>query len=190
MSQTSALRISGGEHRGRRVPLPRNTELRPTSEKARQAFFDILGPSIEGAAFLDLFAGTGVFAMEALSRGASKAVAVESSRRAAEQIRKTSETIGLPVEIVVADVYRSASRLEQSGPFDVVYADPPYGDDRWEQILSLGDSTLLAANGLVALEHWTALTDQIPSGAGTLTRYRVARYGTVAISLYERETTE
>ncbi|MGK2856954.1 MAG: RsmD family RNA methyltransferase, partial [Thermoanaerobaculia bacterium] len=74
----SSVRISGGTLRGRKVQLPRG-ELRPTSSRAREAYFNVIAPSIEGARFLDLFSGTGVFSLEAASRGAASIVAVDSS---------------------------------------------------------------------------------------------------------------
>lgn len=189
MSPAPGLRISGGEHRGRRIPLPRNHELRPTSEKARQAFFDVIGPAIEGSKFLDVFSGTGVFAMEALSRGAASAVAVEISRRAAEQISATAKAIGLPLVTIQGDIYRSASRLAQEAPFDFIYADPPYGDERWSELLTILGGGILAQDGVLALEHWTTVTDKLPESGGSLRRTRTARYGTVAISFYEYDVT-
>lgn len=189
MSPSGGLRITGGEHRGRKIPLPKNHELRPTSEKARQAFFDIIGPAIEDASFLDLFAGTGVFAMEALSRGATRAVAVESSRRAADQIRASVTTLGLPLTVILADVYRSTEKLRSAGEFDIVYADPPYGDTRWQELLGV-ISPVLAPDGVAALEHWVTNIDDLPAASQNLERYRVVKYGTVAISLFRKAPTQ
>src|SRR5512132_123847 len=73
------IRVTAGTLRGRRVPVPKD-DVRPTSERARQAFFNIVGPRINGARFLDLFAGSGIFSFEAISRGAKESVAVDSSR--------------------------------------------------------------------------------------------------------------
>lgn len=185
MTAPGALRITGGEHRGRRIGLPRAHDFRPTSEKARQAYFDIIGPSIQDARFLDLFAGTGIFAMEALSRGAAEAVAVESYRKAAEQIRNTASTIGLALTVLSADVYRSAGAIEEKGPFDLVYADPPYGDVRWGDLLEIV-ARVISDSAIVAIEHWVANAGELPEALHGLVRYRTARYGTVAISLYER----
>ena len=185
MSPTPGLRISGGEHRGRRIPLPRHHELRPTSERARQAFFDVIGPDIRDATFLDLFAGTGVFAIEALSRGASRAVAVELARRAADHMKETAEKIGVPLTVIHGDIYRIASTVAAEGPFDIVYADPPYGDDRWNDLLTLIGAGILAPRGVLALEHWTTVSESVPERGGGLRRTRTARYGTVGISFYE-----
>jgi len=81
----ATLRVTAGTLRGRRIPVPAG-DVRPTSERARQAFFNIVGERIEGARFLDLFAGSGIFAFEAVSRGAESATAVERDRRAVEAI--------------------------------------------------------------------------------------------------------
>jgi 16S rRNA (guanine966-N2)-methyltransferase len=89
----STLRITAGSLRGRRVPVPKG-DVRPTSERARQAYFNIIGDRIEGARFLDLFAGSGIFSFEALSRGAASATAVD---RNTEQIAKTAAELGVKI---------------------------------------------------------------------------------------------
>ena len=83
-----SLRVTGGTLRGRRVPVPAG-EVRPTSERARQAYFNIVSDRIAGARFLDLFAGSGIFSLEALSRGAAAAIAVEQSQRQCAAIEQT-----------------------------------------------------------------------------------------------------
>src|SRR5687768_12694660 len=107
----ATVRISGGEHRGRRVQLPKQHELRPTSDKARQAFFNIAGPRIIDANFLDLFSGTGIFSFEAISRGAAHAVAVEKSRKAAHHIKTTAEAMEMPVAVICDDAFTAMRRL-------------------------------------------------------------------------------
>ena len=86
----ASLRVTAGALRGRRVPLPAG-DLRPTSERARQAFFNIVGKQVEGARFLDLFAGSGIFSFEAISRGAASSLAIDSSRRNCEAITKLAK---------------------------------------------------------------------------------------------------
>ena len=81
------LRVTAGSLRGRRVPVPPG-DVSPTSERARQAYFNISGPRIAGARFLDLFAGSGIFSFEAVSRGAASATAIDQSRRNCETIAR------------------------------------------------------------------------------------------------------
>lgn len=180
----ATVRITGGEHRGRRVQLPKHHELRPTSDKARQAYFNIIGPRVEGATFLDLFAGTGIFSFEALSRGAARAVAIDKSRSAAEQITATAELIGVRVDVICDDVFKALKRLGSS-PFDLVYADPPYDFPRYDELVEkIGTHVPLAAEAVVAVEHRSART---PAAAGVLRKTRTAEYGSVAFTLFEKE---
>jgi 16S rRNA (guanine966-N2)-methyltransferase len=118
----SALRVAGGELRGRRLTAPRRG-VRPTSERVREAIFSILG-DVSGARVLDLYCGTGALGIEAISRGAASATLVDRGARAA---RRNVEQLGIGdrVEVVRADVTRFLRRAEP-GSFDLVLCDPPY----------------------------------------------------------------
>ena len=124
------MRISAGEHRGRRLQSPKGSKTRPTSDLLRQALFNVLGPRIQGASVLDLFAGTGALGLEALSRGAATASFVENDRRAVESLRANLATLKLTARsrVLVGDVFSKLGRLQQAGErFDCVFLDPPYG---------------------------------------------------------------
>src|SRR5882724_6402280 len=99
----NTLRVTSGTLRGRRVPVPPR-ETRPTSERARMAFFNIAGPRIDGAQFLDLFAGSGIFSFEAISRGAAAATAIEQDRQSAATIARLAREWNAPVTATAADV--------------------------------------------------------------------------------------
>src|SRR5437867_11656710 len=118
----SSLRVTAGTLRGRRVPVPPR-EVRPTSERARQAYFNIVGARIENARFLDLFAGSGIFSLEAVSRGAASAMAIEENQKNAAAIERLAKEWQAPVTVIARDVFVALPRLE--GTFDLVYADPP-----------------------------------------------------------------
>ena len=148
----SSVRITAGSLRGRRIQVPRD-DVRPTSERARQAFFNIVSDRIDGARFLDLFAGSGIFSFEAVSRGAREAVAVDSSRAHAAAIEKSAKELNVPIRVVNADALAGIKRLEGE-VFDVLYADPPYAYERYDDLLTTIDNDLgLAAGALVAIEH-------------------------------------
>jgi 16S rRNA (guanine966-N2)-methyltransferase len=118
------MRVIAGAHKGRRLQAPRGSDTRPTSDRVREALFSILG-DITGARVLDLYAGSGALGIEALSRGAAEAVFVESSRRAAEVIRANLHAVGdPPAKVHTADALAWLRRAD--GPFDLVFADPPY----------------------------------------------------------------
>src|SRR5580704_14104456 len=106
MAGVTQTRITAGQWRGRLIKTPRGHNTRPTSSKVRQALFDILGPRIEGATVLDLFAGAGTFSFEALSRGAARATLVERERGVARLIAATCVALKCEdqIEIEVADV--------------------------------------------------------------------------------------
>ncbi len=132
------MRVIGGSSRGRRLQAPATGATRPTSDRVREAIFDILGSLIEleGASAVDLFAGSGALGIEALSRGAASAVFVEQHGEAVSCIRANLAATGLgPAEVVRADVLSWLRRLQPARRFDVALADPPYAFDAWAVLL-------------------------------------------------------
>jgi 16S rRNA (guanine966-N2)-methyltransferase len=180
-----SLRITGGAFRGRRIALPPH-DVRPTSERARQAFFNIVAPRIAEARFLDLFAGSGVFAFEAVSRGAAEALAVDSSPRAIAEIRRLAASWEAGVHALQAD---ALSFLQNSPAFDLAYADPPYDFARYGELLAALDSITDSAGFLVAIEH-RRNTDPFSSvELRSLERVPRREYGEIWISMFERRDT-
>lgn len=175
------LRVTAGSLRGRRVPVP-GSGVRPTSERARQAFFDILGERVAGARFLDLFAGTGVFSFEAVSRGAASAVAVERARPSADAIDRLAKEWSVPVRAVARDVFAALPALSES---DIVYADPPYDFERHGELLAAVGQSALAPDAWIAIEHRRG-RDPFQDAASEWVRFRRAEYGEVWISLFRR----
>jgi 16S rRNA (guanine966-N2)-methyltransferase len=178
----TSLRITAGALRGRRVPVPRQ-DVRPTSERARQAFFNILGPRIEDARFLDLFAGSGIFSFEAISRGARECVAIDKSRTHTLAIERTARELAVPVKVIAADAVAGIKRVG-SEVFDVIYADPPYDYGHYDDLLTAIDTGLpLAPEAVVAIEH-RRNTDPFPTTPTRLRASRRAEYGEVWISFF------
>jgi 16S rRNA (guanine966-N2)-methyltransferase len=124
------VRIIAGEFGGRRLKAPSGSGTRPTGERVREAWFSIVGPALPGASVLDLFAGSGALGLEALSRGAHRAHFVERSRTALTALRANVAALRVTdrVRIVPGDGLAFAERLEGC-PYDVVFADPPYGGE-------------------------------------------------------------
>jgi len=123
------MRVVAGQFRGRRLTAPRGTSVRPTSDRVREALFSILGDRVVDARVLDLFAGSGALAIEALSRGAASATLVESDRAAVDAIRANLEPLeDAQSQVVKADVLRWLAA--ERGPYDLVFADPPYSSAR------------------------------------------------------------
>lgn len=119
------VRIVGGRWRGRRLPVPPVPGLRPTPDRVRETLFNWLAPVLPGARCLDLFAGTGALGFEALSRGASQAVLVDSDPRVVAHLRRTAQSLGAEnVQLVSASV--PVYLQGPAEPFDVVFLDPPF----------------------------------------------------------------
>ena len=181
------MRITGGSLRGRRIRVASSTRLRPTSDRVRGAVFSILGmQACAGARVLDLYAGTGMLGVEALSRGASSSVFVESDGRLARRMRENLRDISMEeqTKVIRARVERVLDSLE--GAFDLVFADPPYGAQVWSDLMGrLGRGDLLSERGVVVVEyrHGTSLADDY----GVLTKQTSRRYGDSVIGVYRSE---
>ncbi len=144
------MRIVAGRFRGTQLAAPRTRDIRPTSDRVREAIFNILthglGMNLEGARVLDLFAGTGALGLEALSRGAAYVLFVEDDAEARGLIRRNVETLGATGSTRI--YRRDATRPGEPGtlkPFDVLFADPPYGKGLAEKALAA-----MAAGGWLA----------------------------------------
>src|SRR5688500_9244420 len=181
----SGLRVTGGELRGRRVPLPGH-ELRPTSEKARQAFFNIVATQVLEASFLDLFAGSGIFSIEAVSRGAARATAVDHSKPAMQSLQQMAREWKLPIQTIAADAMKTLKTMPEELAFDLVYADPPYRYPRYEALLEAIDRAKLQPGAVVGIEHDKSEAKMISQAELRKLRFRrTAVYGTVAISIFD-----
>jgi 16S rRNA (guanine(966)-N(2))-methyltransferase RsmD len=176
------VRISGGEFRGRSLAVPPGA--RPTEGRVREALFSIWHDRLEGARILDLFAGSGAVALEALSRGALSALAVDGDLRAVKTLESNADRLGERLlEIRRLSLPAGLAQLveERAGPFDLVYADPPYNFAPYPELLQ-AIVPLLALDGEIAAEHTSRR--ELPIEIGSLTRVDVRRYGESAISFY------
>lgn len=147
------LRIVAGELGGRYIDAPPGRSTRPTSERAREAWFSALGERVSEAAVVDLFAGSGALGIEALSRGASTVTFVEGSRRAARVLRANLERLAVLDRSVVrrTDVFRFLEERRTKPPFDVALADPPYGGGQARRLVETFRSFPFAC--LLCVEH-------------------------------------
>jgi 16S rRNA (guanine966-N2)-methyltransferase len=121
------MRVVAGVYGGRRLTAPAGDETRPTSDRVREALFSVLGPSVQGARVLDLFAGSGALGIEALSRGAAEAVFVDRSRKAISAIDANLQALNIAAEVRPMEAraaLRAASARREA--YDLVFLDPPY----------------------------------------------------------------
>jgi 16S rRNA (guanine966-N2)-methyltransferase len=128
------IRIIAGEYRGRRIAVPDAPGLRPTPDRVRETLFNWLGQSLAGLDCLDLFAGSGALGFEAASRGAARVVMVEHDRKVFQALRSMRDTLGArQVELVPDDAFAYLKRTTDA--FDVVFLDPPFGQNALPAVL-------------------------------------------------------
>ena len=182
------MRISGGESRGRQIKAPKHKGLRPTSDKVREALFSILAAKVEGARFLELFAGTGAVGIEALSRGAERAVFVDGSAKAARLIRENLDSLGYREQaaVVAKDVLQFLKKIAaELGPFDIVFVDPPYHEEvgpKTMEALGDEDAVYLVPDAVVVYEHHKRYPS--PEAIGRLAKKKDYVYGDTVLTLY------
>jgi 16S rRNA (guanine966-N2)-methyltransferase len=171
------VRVVAGSRKGHRIAAPKGVVTRPTSDRVREAVFSIVGP-VEGAAVLDLFAGSGALGLEALSRGAASCVFVERDREAARVVRANLEKLRLTGAVVVNRDVGAALREERARRrrYDLVLCDPPY--DGWDgHAPTLADLLpgVLADDALVVIETSDRVEPALPLDLVTTRRYGSAR---------------
>jgi 16S rRNA (guanine966-N2)-methyltransferase len=176
--------ITGGEARGRRIASPEGVAVRPTASKIRQAFFNILGERVAGSAFLDIFAGSGLMGLEALSRGAESLTAIEESHKMVRAIQESLDTLGYEGLVLAGDFRRILPQLELDA-YDLIFADPPYKSPFAASVLTTIDRhCLLKPDGRLAIEH--ARGYRFPQDLTRLKLVDTRAYGQTGISFFER----
>jgi 16S rRNA (guanine966-N2)-methyltransferase len=172
------VRIIAGANRGARIFAPKGEETRPTSDRVREAAFNLIGP-VEAATVLDLFAGSGAMGLEALSRGAAAATFVESDRDACRTIDRNLEKLGLNgAAVLQRDVFQALAADHRT--YDLILCDPPYGFDQDARIAPYL-ARALAPDGLVVYET-TSRREPALDGL----RVRTSRtYGSARLTLFE-----
>jgi 16S rRNA (guanine(966)-N(2))-methyltransferase RsmD len=162
-------------------------KLRPLTDQAKEALFNILGSRIQNCVFLDLFAGTGAVGIEALSRGAAIALFVEKKPMAVSLIRQNLELTGLSdrAEVYALDVLKALNLFERKGAkFDLVFVGAPYDDPILEKtLIKISETSILRSQALVVAEH--RKQHSLAEAYGKLRLVREARYGETTLSFYE-----
>jgi 16S rRNA (guanine966-N2)-methyltransferase len=189
------LRIIGGTAKGRKLFTPPLHEkcIRPTSDRAREALFNILGTRVAKATVLDLFAGTGAFGLEAFSRNARFVVFIDNNRLALQLIKKnvllclTGYSGDCGIRVIQHDLTRDLPLnklpVETHSGFDLIFADPPYDKNISQVVLELVDnSSLLMQNGLLIVEERQSV--ELPSSLSTLEQIDRRVYGEAAFCFY------
>jgi 16S rRNA (guanine966-N2)-methyltransferase len=195
------MRVIAGKYRSRRLQTLRGMALRPSSDRLRETLFNILGDAVDGALFIDLFAGSGAVGIEALSRGAHGCIFVENHAAGAALISRNLASLGIATasdvaslktfggtaEILRMDALDALEGLSERGDSaSFIFADPPYANAQaYEAILAfLGQSEILGRSGRLIIEHRKA--NHLPKVAGHLERTRIVEQGDTALSFYGR----
>ena len=182
------MRVTGGKARGRKIKAAKGQSVRPTAGRVKEALFNILGQDLSGLKVLDLFAGTGNLSIEAVSRGASRAVLVDSSEKSAALIRENLRHLELDHKctVLVTSVLRALRLLRDRGEcFDLIFLDPPYDHHQVTSTLkAIGTGNILVASGIVVVEH--SIREPVgPSVEGLLLKDE-RRYGDTLLSFLVR----
>ncbi len=150
------MRIVSGIHKGKRIVAPKKLPVRPTTDFAKEALFNILNNRVtmNSLRVLDLFAGTGNISFEFASRGALDVISVDAHYGCVQFIRKTAETLNMPINTVKTDVFKYLAVSQ--APFDIIFADPPYNfeTEQLKKIVEQSlDNNLLNEEGVLIIEH-------------------------------------
>jgi len=177
------MRVTGGIGRGQRLKVPAGDRVRPTSDKVKQALFNILGERVEDAVFLDLYAGAGGIGIEALSRGARRVVFVDASRDSVDAVKHNIGQTGFGDRAEVVFSEAETFLKKASGPYDIVFLDPPYAEEMQPLLGRLAGAGILKPGSIVIAEHFKKQPS--PESAGALTLYRDAQYGDTVLAFYK-----
>jgi 16S rRNA (guanine966-N2)-methyltransferase len=182
------MRIIAGTFRSRRLEAPAGLATRPTSDRLRETLFNVLAPRIEGAAFLDLYAGSGAVGIEALSRGAGRVDFVERAPAALEVLRANLARLGITAgfRVHAGSARTVIGRIAKSAEFDLVFLDPPYeaAEEYAATLKTLGESAtgLLTMGATVIAEH--RRKERLEDQYACLVRTRLLEQGDAALSFY------
>lgn len=177
------MRVITGSARGRKLLTLEGEEVRPTAERVKEAVFSIIQFEIEGRRVLDLFGGSGQLGIEALSRGAEKAVFVDASSEAVDIIRKNLNKCGFESQSVVlnTDAFSYLASGARGDVFDIVFLDPPYSKGLPQKALPEVEKHM-SAGGVILCE--TPADEELPEEVGNFCIAKTYKYGKIKITLY------
>lgn len=177
------MRIITGEYKGRRLEMPRDYNIRPTTEKVKEAIFSMLMQDIPDAVCADLFAGTGNLGLEALSRGAKKCYFGDKSRESIALVKRNIDMCRAnDKSVVIPGEYQKV--LQRIGEkVDVFFLDPPYKDGLMEDCISMiYELDLLAEDGIIMAEH--GKEEELPDVIAGFEKIKERKYGAIVITIY------
>ncbi|RDW17942.1 16S rRNA (guanine(966)-N(2))-methyltransferase RsmD [Oceanobacillus chungangensis] len=183
------MRVIAGEFKGRQLKAVPGKSTRPTTDKVKEAVFQVMGPFFEGGAVLDLFAGSGSLGIEAISRGMDSGIFVDKNPKAIHTISDNVKTVKIEdkVELFRTDAVRALKAIAKRDlQFDLILLDPPYKKVEYDKVLKqIIESNLIKKNGIIYCEH--DLEDELAASYGPLSLIKHENYGgTIGITIYQR----
>ncbi|WP_018662901.1 16S rRNA (guanine(966)-N(2))-methyltransferase RsmD [Heyndrickxia acidiproducens] len=186
------MRVISGNQKGTVLKAVPGMGTRPTTDKVKEAIFNMIGPYFTNGRALDLYAGSGGLGIEALSRGMEKSVFVDRDAKALQTVKQNLKKCGLQhkSEVFRNDADRALNALAKRGlAFDAIFLDPPYKKQKLAEMLAyIAAHDLLFENGFVVCEHDAGL--KLPESAGNLSVYKRANYGITGITIYTNKGVE
>ena len=180
------MRVIAGEFRGRRLDRIEGMDIRPTSDKVKEALFSILGDTIIDSVFLDLFGGTGGIGIEALSRGAKHVVFIDANIKSIKVLKGNLDNLNIKdnAEVFHTDYTTAIGKLYKfKKQFDIIFIDPPYRAGMAQNALEAIDKNpILTQTGLIVVEHDSG--EDMPQSIGRLNKYRIKKYGNTTLAFY------
>lgn len=184
------MRIITGKLRGRKLAAPQDRQVRPTSDKVKEAIFSMIAAHIgDGCVCADVFSGTGNLGLEAISRGASRVYFGDKSRESIRLIRENIKYCGVEEQAVIfaGDYRNTLSRIRET--VNIFFLDPPYGENLLIPCIeAISKQNLLSPGGVVIAEHDSK--DALPDFIGSLQKIKEKKYGRIGVTLYAEESTD
>lgn len=182
------MRIIAGKYRSRLIRSPKAEGVRPTKDRIREALFNIITEYVGSAEVLDMFAASGAFGIEAISRGAESATFIDNEKACIATIEENLKLLGIEDDKTIVlgmDAFKAVDKLCNNGKkFDIILIDPPYYKDMAKKcLIKLGERDILKPRCIIVVEHHKK--DILPTSAGNLTSYRTACYGDIWLTFYK-----
>jgi 16S rRNA (guanine966-N2)-methyltransferase len=180
------MRIIGGEFRGRKIKQPPFEAVRPTKDQVREAVFNVIAEKVPGSKVLDIFAGSGAYGLEALSRGAEECVFVEKRSQCSRVITENIRLLGIVerTKIKTKDALKTLELFGKNGErFDLIFSDPPYNKGMGKKtLIMVSHYDILKPAGLLIIEHHRS--ESIPEVEGNVSIFKQKTYGDISISVF------
>ncbi|MBB2480377.1 16S rRNA (guanine(966)-N(2))-methyltransferase RsmD [Bacillus sp. APMAM] len=184
------MRVISGTCKGKSLKSVPGNQTRPTTDKVKEAIFNMIGPYFSGGIGLDLFAGSGGLGIEAMSRGLDKVIFVDRDIQAFQTVKSNIKLCGFEEQ---SEIFRNDSEralkalIKRQISFDVIFLDPPYKKQKLVDLLQMiSDAKMLSENGSIVCEHSSDL--ELPNSIGDFISVKTAKYGIIGLSIFQLDT--